>query len=143
MEVWLTLLRSATFFPMKRPLAVHPKTSHVTDWNMAIHICSSVRLILYRNSSSSFKGTVVPVLECHTTKTYGGGGIVPCTLNLGTRWRWVVSFTAQPLYPQIKSPWYPLDRRLGKPQNQSKCGAKEKKIPTPARDWTLVVQIIT
>jgi len=26
----------------------------------------------------------------------------------------VVSFTARPLYPQGKSPWYPLDRRLGK-----------------------------
>jgi hypothetical protein len=25
----------------------------------------------------------------------------------------VVSFTNRPLYPQGKSPWYPLDRRLG------------------------------
>jgi hypothetical protein len=25
----------------------------------------------------------------------------------------VVSFTPQPLYPEGKSPWYPLDRRLG------------------------------
>jgi hypothetical protein len=25
----------------------------------------------------------------------------------------VVSFTSRPLYPQGKSPWYPLDRRLG------------------------------
>jgi len=33
-------------------------------------------------------------------KTYwGSGSIVPCILNLGTRWRWVVSFTSQPLYP--------------------------------------------
>jgi hypothetical protein len=24
----------------------------------------------------------------------------------------VVSFTPRPLYPQGKSPWYPLDRRL-------------------------------
>jgi len=24
-------------------------------------------------------------------------------------WRWVVSFTLRPLYPQGKSPWYPLD----------------------------------
>jgi hypothetical protein len=28
----------------------------------------------------------------------------------------VVSFTPRPLYPQGKSPWYPLDRRLGGPQ---------------------------
>jgi hypothetical protein len=28
----------------------------------------------------------------------------------------MVSFTTRPLYPQRNSPWYPLDRRLGKPQ---------------------------
>jgi hypothetical protein len=28
----------------------------------------------------------------------------------------------QPLYPQGKSPWYPLDRRLGVPQSHSGCG---------------------
>jgi hypothetical protein len=27
--------------------------------------------------------------------------------DLATRWRWVVSFTPLPLYPQVKSPWYP------------------------------------
>jgi hypothetical protein len=36
--------------------------------------------------------------------------------DLGTRWRWVVSFTPRPLYHQGKSSWYPLDRRLGGPQ---------------------------
>jgi hypothetical protein len=30
----------------------------------------------------------------------------------------MVSFTSRPLYPQGKSPWYPLDRRLGGPQNR-------------------------
>jgi hypothetical protein len=30
------------------------------------------------------------------------------------------------LYPQGKSPWYPLDRRLGGPQNHSGCGGLEK-----------------
>jgi hypothetical protein len=29
----------------------------------------------------------------------------------------VVSFKPRPLYPRGKSPWYPLDRRLGEPQN--------------------------
>jgi hypothetical protein len=29
----------------------------------------------------------------------------------------VVSFTPRPLYPQEKSSWYPLDRRLGGLQN--------------------------
>jgi len=38
----------------------------------------------------------------------------------------VVNFTPQPLYPNGKSPWYPLDRRLGEPQGQSGCGGEEK-----------------
>jgi hypothetical protein len=31
---------------------------------------------------------------------------------------------SRPLYPQGKSPWYPLDRRLGGPQSQSGHTAK-------------------
>jgi hypothetical protein len=41
------------------------------------------------------------------------GGIAPRILDLGTRCRWVVSFTPRPLYPQGKNPWCILDRRLG------------------------------
>jgi hypothetical protein len=37
--------------------------------------------------------------------------------DLGTRWKWMVSFMPRLLYPQGKSPLYPLDRRLGGPQN--------------------------
>jgi len=43
----------------------------------------------------------------------GSGGITPRSLDLGTRWGWVVSFTFRPLYPQREGPRYPLDRRLG------------------------------
>jgi hypothetical protein len=46
--------------------------------------------------------------------------------DLCTRWSWVVSFTPQPLYPQGKSPWYPLDRKLGGPQSWYECGVEEK-----------------
>jgi len=28
--------------------------------------------------------------------------------------------------PQRKSPWYPLDRRLGRPQDKSGCGGEDK-----------------
>jgi hypothetical protein len=37
----------------------------------------------------------------------------PRFLDLGTSWRWVVSFTPLPLY------WYPLDWRLGGPRSRS------------------------
>jgi hypothetical protein len=65
-------------------------------------------------------------------KTYWGiGGIVPRILDLGTRWRWVVSFTPRPLYPQGKSPLYPLDRRLGGPQSLSGRSGEEKNTQPP------------
>jgi hypothetical protein len=54
------------------------------------------------------------------------GGTVPPILNLGTRWRWVVSFTSRPLYPWGKSPRYPLDGTMGRPQSRSGCGGEEK-----------------
>jgi hypothetical protein len=38
----------------------------------------------------------------------------------------VVSFTPWPLYPQGRSSWYPLDRRLGGPQSRSGCSREEK-----------------
>jgi len=50
--------------------------------------------------------------HCHED-VWGSESIAPHILNLGTRWRWVVIFMPQPLYPWGKSPWYPLDRKLG------------------------------
>jgi hypothetical protein len=53
-------------------------------------------------------------------------------LNLGTRWRWVLSFTPRPLYPWVKSPRYPFNMRLGEPQSQSGCSGVEKNLlPLP------------
>jgi hypothetical protein len=38
------------------------------------------------------------LIEHCAIKTWGNGGIAPFILNLGTSWRWVVSFTPRPLY---------------------------------------------
>jgi hypothetical protein len=62
---------------------------------------------------------------------WGSGGIAPRILDLGTRLRWVVSFTPQPLYSQGKIPCYPLDRRLGGPQSRCGCGGEEKNSQPP------------
>jgi len=53
--------------------------------------------------------------EHHAMQAYrGSGGVAPFIL-----WpRQVVSFTTRPLYPQRKSPWYPLERRLSGPQSR-------------------------
>jgi hypothetical protein len=46
----------------------------------------------------------------------------------------------QPLYPQGKSPWYPLDRRLGEPQSWSGHGGEEKNSqPLPGLE-PLIIQ---
>jgi hypothetical protein len=45
----------------------------------------------------------------------------------------MVSFTPWPLYPQGKSPWYPLDRRLGDRRAVLDTVAK-RKIPIPRRE---------
>jgi hypothetical protein len=71
--------------------------------------------------------TYLVLTKHHAMKEYwGSGGIAPHFLDLGTRWRWVVSFTPLPLYLEGKSPWYPFDRRLGGPQSRSGRGGEKK-----------------
>jgi hypothetical protein len=73
-------------------------------------------------------GKVVPVLNwaVRHESVWRSGCIGPHFLHLGTSWRWVVSFTPLPLYPQGKSPQYLLDRRLGGPQSRSGWRGEEK-----------------
>jgi len=69
----------------------------------------------------------------HAMKAYWGVEVYfHSFLDLGTRWRWVVSFTLRPLYSQRKSPWCPLDRNLSGPQIRSGRGGEEKNFqPSP------------
>jgi hypothetical protein len=77
-------------------------------------------------------------------KTYlGNGGIAPRILNLGTRWKWVVSFNPRPLYRQGKERRYPLDRRLDGPQSRSGRGGEQNKYPVSAGSRTPLVQLVT
>jgi hypothetical protein len=48
----------------------------------------------------------------HAMKTYGEWKYSSTILDIGTRWRWVVSFMPQRLYHLGNSPRYQLDRRL-------------------------------
>jgi hypothetical protein len=87
------------------------------------------------------KGKFVSVLNWISTtprRLLCGGCIDPYFLDLGTSWRWVVSFTPRPLYPRGKSSQYPLDMRMGGPQSRSGQREDEKnldptgtRIPTP------------
>jgi hypothetical protein len=61
-------------------------------------------------------------------------------LDLGTKWKRVVSFKPRPLYRRGDIPRYPLYRRLGGTQNRyGSCGV-EKNIFPPAGNRTPVVQ---
>jgi hypothetical protein len=50
--------------------------------------------------------------------------IAPRILDLGTRWRCVVSFTHRPLYLQGQSTRFTLDKRPGGPKSRSGRGGK-------------------
>jgi hypothetical protein len=52
------------------------------------------------------------------------------------------SFTARPLYPQGKNPWYPLDRKLGGPQSRSGHGGEEKNSQSLPRLEPLMIQTV-
>jgi hypothetical protein len=67
---------------------------------------------------------------------WGSGCIDPYFIDLSTSWRWVVSFTSRPLYPQGDRPWYRLDRRLSGPQSWSGQRGEEN-ILDPTWTWTL------
>jgi hypothetical protein len=66
---------------------------------------------------------------------WGSGCIDPHFLDLGASWRWVVSFTPQPLYPWGKSPRYPLDRLDGPQSRSGRCGDEKHLLPFP---WSAV-----
>jgi hypothetical protein len=66
---------------------------------------------------------------------WGSGCRGPRFLDLGTSWRWVVSFISRPLYPLRNRPRDPLDRRLGGPLNRSGRRGEEK-ILAPTRNRT-------
>jgi len=51
-------------------------------------------------SSESYRNYLKVKVSHHAMKTYWVNvGVTPRVINLGTRWRWVVSFTLLPFYP--------------------------------------------
>jgi hypothetical protein len=76
-----------------------------TKWLYSLHQSSNGDSA----ATHCFENVKVKLSVCltkhHARKTYWkSGGIAPHILDLGTRWRWVVSFTFRPLYPQGKNP---------------------------------------
>jgi hypothetical protein len=62
-------------------------------------------------------------------------------LDLGTRRRWVVSFRPLQLYPLRNSFWYPLLRKLIRPQSTGRYRERNKIFPIPGiESWFLYRQ---
>jgi hypothetical protein len=85
-------------------------------------------LLVYYNAVVKGKRKVVSVLNYFSTtprRRVRESRYISTNLDLGTKWRWVVSFTHRPLYHRRKRPYYALDRRLGGPQSWSGCCGEE------------------
>jgi hypothetical protein len=54
---------------------------------------------------------------------------MPRILNLGIRWSLMVSFTLQPLCPQLCKPRHVLDKSLSGPRRESGIIGEEKIFP--------------
>jgi hypothetical protein len=82
----------------------------------------------YQVTLFSGKGKVVPVFIFNLAPRHDG------ILDLGTRWRWVVSFTPRPLYPPGKEPLLPIGQEAGwSPEPVWTRGWGEK---FPGSTWT-------
>jgi hypothetical protein len=83
------------------------------------------RLILHLKSRSR-RGKVTSL---ETINVYGrSGGITPLFLNLGTRWRQVVSFKARPFNSAKRALGTHSQRRLGGPQLGSAYFVEETNV---------------
>jgi hypothetical protein len=95
-------------------------------WNCELITC--FRRTWYMCCSKQYK-IKVKLSVCWTNEAlrhkdvWRSGRIDPRILDLGTSWRWVVSFTPRSLYPQGDSP------RLDEPQNRSGRRGEGKILP--------------
>jgi len=77
------------------------------------------------------------LIKHHAMKTYEGAEV----LNLGTKQKWVVSFTPRLLTPTERALGTSLIRSFGGPQSRYARG-DEKNIPAPAENRNPVVQTL-
>ena len=89
-------------------------------------------LINYACVYEKCKKKVKVVLVYAARVQRGSRFIALLILNLGARWRSVVSITSHSLYPRGKT-WYPLNGWLDGPQNRSGRFGEQKSLLFPAR----------
>jgi hypothetical protein len=108
---------------------------HISEWFfLEIYNFYCVNSLFLIGVKDKVKILVLFLTNHHAMKAFGGVEVqLHSFFDLGIRWRWLVSFTHRPLYPQVKNPWYPLNKRLGGPQSRSGWGGEEKNSQPPPR----------
>lgn len=82
---------------------------------------------------------------CIKTEDVWYSGVIAHIHNLDTRWRCMIDFIPQLLYPQGRSPWYQLNRRVDGPQIWPRLFRIEKNLfPCRQQNHSFsLVQVIT
>jgi hypothetical protein len=131
--MWRTQLATKDLIRYTRYLAWFPKWKQP---HRAMHAapCAVMFMGGILRLYVKYKAVVLFLTAHHAMKAYCGSVYIHRRiLDFGTRWRWVVSFTPRPLYPQGKSPWYTLDKGWVGPRD-SLDAMVTRKIPSPYRD---------
>jgi hypothetical protein len=114
-------------------------TTHSAGWLSTLNVFWNSRTL--KKGPPHPKDTVVGGSVPPHEDVWGNGIVALRILNLGTKWRWVISFTPRPLYPRGTIHRYPLHRRLNVPQCRLDEVAK-RKIPVPVGIRTPVAQTV-
>jgi hypothetical protein len=123
------------FFKSNDTPCEHPVSEHESPSSDIVNV--NAKLSLYLTKYPPWRRIHCLIKHHAMMACLRSGVLASCILNLGTRWRWVVSFTLWPLYPR-----YPLDWRLCGLQSRSGRDDEEKNIPAPVGDRTPVVQLV-
>jgi hypothetical protein len=112
----------------------HTSASRLNLDSAVISLMYNRNKLLCPHITFKCKRKICPCAYLSTTpwRHWGSGGVPPRILDLGIRWRWVVTFTPRSLYPQGKCPRYPLDRSLDGPQSRYGHGGEEKNSQPPS-----------
>lgn len=94
--------------------------------------CGTPQICLCRNKTSHAEGEKMTRCDDNTVSCVIGCLRAPRTLNLSTRWWWVVGLTSRPLYPQRTNPGHCIVGWMGATACMDAV-EKTKKIP-PCRE---------
>jgi hypothetical protein len=96
---------------------------------------------------NSFRKVKVNLSLCLTRhqarKVYWeNGSTTPCILDLDTKWRWVLSFTPRPLYPQGKNALYSFNKESGwAPEPSGGSGEEKNSQPLPGLEHSIIQHV--